>query len=72
MGLQSLNKKGKRKRILVVVVEKRCRENRLLIYIIPKCYHFNVVVLVFKVAFFTSFLSSKMKRIFYLERGKKG
>ena len=50
MGLQSLNKKGKRKRILVVVVEKRCRENRLLIYIIPKCYHFNVVVLVFKVA----------------------
>ena len=40
--------------------------------LIPKClYHFNFLLLVFKLALLTSFLSSKLKRIFYLESGKK-
>ena len=35
-------------------------------------YHFSILLLVFKLALVASFLSSKIKRIFYLERGKKG
>ena len=35
-------------------------------------YHFSILLLVFKLALLASFLSSKIKRIFYLERGKKG
>ena len=33
---------------------------------------FNILLFVFKSALLTSFLSSKIKQIFYLERGKKG
>ena len=32
--------------------------------------HFNILLLVFKLSLLTSFLSSKIKRIFYLERVK--
>ena len=35
-------------------------------------YHFRILLLVFKLALLASFLGSKFKRIFYLERGKKG
>ena len=35
-------------------------------------YHFNILLLVFKLALLTSFSISKMKRIFHLEQGKDG
>ena len=35
-------------------------------------YHFNIFLLVFKLALLSSFLRSKIKRIVYLEQGKKG
>ena len=41
--------------------------------LIPNGYNFKILLLVFKLASLTSFfISSRIKRIFYLERGKKG
>ena len=40
--------------------------------ILQKSYRFSILLLVFKLALLASFLCSKIKRIFYLERGNKG